>query len=248
MASIEYLTKRIEGAEAKIEKLQKKLDRIEKAQESGWEINPYCYSEYDLRSTTKKLNAAMQSLEKYKNDLRIEQEKSASRDVQVIIDFLEMWKDHVEDYYHDRFDEYMEDREEYITKDREFTNWYNNGGYRDSNGKQLHKEHDDYCKAFHSRWRFLSPYTVRRGGKYVLDVNKLRKDLDQEAAQKYDHIIERTNKIVGQITDASNLSVGASGDLNGYIIGTNGTAKVTTIGAGGYNIQCYHFRTLIHKA
>ena len=30
MASIEYLTKRIEGAEAKIEKLHKKLDRIEK--------------------------------------------------------------------------------------------------------------------------------------------------------------------------------------------------------------------------
>ena len=82
----------------------------------------------------------------------------------------------------------------------------------------------------------------------MLDVNKLRKDLDQEAAQKYDNIIERTNTIVGQITDASNLSVGASGDLNGYIIGTNGTAKVTTIGAGGYNIQCYHFRTLIHKA
>ena len=82
----------------------------------------------------------------------------------------------------------------------------------------------------------------------MLDVNKLRKDLDQEAAQKYDNIIERTNKIVGQITDASNLSVGASGDLNGYIIGTNGTAKVTTIGAGGYNIQCYHFRTLIHSA
>ena len=78
-------------------------------------------------------------------------------------------------------------------------------------------------------------------------LNKLEKDMTQEWNRKYDFIIERTNEIVGQITDASNLNVGAKGDLNGYIIGTKGTAKVQTIGAGGYNIQCFHFRTLINE-
>lgn len=72
-------------------------------------------------------------------------------------------------------------------------------------------------------------------------------DLEAEKNRKYDFIIERTNEIVGQITDASNLTIGAKGDLNGFILGTKGSAKVQTIGAGGYNIQCFHFRTLIHK-
>ena len=83
------------------------------------------------------------------------------------------------------------------------------------------------------------------GRKHEFDMNALNKILNQEADDKYDFIIERTNRIVGQITDASNLSVGNKGDLNGRIDGTNGSAWVETIGAGGYNIQCFHFRTLI---
>ena len=79
------------------------------------------------------------------------------------------------------------------------------------------------------------------------EIAKLNKDLDKDANTKYDFIIERTNAIVGTITDATNLKIGRKGDLNGFIIGERGKAKVETIGAGGYNIQCYHFRTLINK-
>ena len=94
-------------------------------------------------------------------------------------------------------------------------------------------------------YEWLNPYN----GESTLEeaLKKLEKDLGKEWNRKYDFIIERTNAIVGTITDASNLKIGAKDDLNGYIIGTKGTAKVQTIGAGGYNIQCFHFRTLINE-
>ena len=79
------------------------------------------------------------------------------------------------------------------------------------------------------------------------DWAKFEKDIKTEAERKYDFIIERTEAIVTKITDASGLRVGAKGDLNGEIIGTTGTATVKTVGAGGYAIQCFHFRTLIHR-
>ena len=44
--------------------------------------------------------------------------------------------------------------------------------------------------------------------------------------------------------DASYLSI-KNVNLNGYIIGKDGKATVETIGAAGYNIQIYHYRTLI---
>lgn len=91
---------------------------------------------------------------------------------------------------------------------------------------------------------YILPYF---GHGYDASIQRLRADLIKESERKYDFIIERTNAIVGKITDASNLTVGPNGELNGYIIGTNGRASVKTIGAGGYAVQCYHFRTLIRK-
>lgn len=60
--------------------------------------------------------------------------------------------------------------------------------------------------------------------------------------------IIRTNAITGDTITASALHIDPkSGDVNGTIAGTCGTAKVQTIGAGGYNIQCYHFRCLVRE-
>lgn len=75
---------------------------------------------------------------------------------------------------------------------------------------------------------------------------RLDKDLNREVELKYDDLINRANKVVGQITDASNLSVGPKGELDGIIEGTKGKARIETIGAGGYNIQIFHYRVLIH--
>lgn len=74
----------------------------------------------------------------------------------------------------------------------------------------------------------------------------LEKTLEAEKKAKLLDLITRINGIVGTITDATELKI-KGGNLNGIITGEKGKAKVATIGAGGYNIQCFHYRTLIHE-
>ena len=256
MASIEYITKRIEGKEKEIAKLEKKLSRIEKAEATGWEVNPYYYSDYDKRYTVRDLDAAREALEKYKAELNAANEKENSRNVEAILKFLENWKDHVRKFYVSMFPKYETALAEWYAKDSEYCDWWNHGGRRNATAderKRVEEEHDKARSDFYNGWAFIQPYIEgkrnRATGKYEMNLNmeKLNKELNEDAKAKYDDIIERTNKITGKILDASALSVGEKGELNGYIKGERGTAKVHTIGAGGYNIQCFHFRTLVNE-
>lgn len=248
MARIEFIQKRIEGKEKELYKLEKKLARIRKAEAGGWEVNnPYLYNHYDLRRCLKDIEAAKKGLEEYKAQLVAETEKANSRDVKVILDFIESWKDRVRDYYKITLPAYLAARDEWYRKDSAYCDWHNNGGWRDPNKKEIEKQHRKDAAEFREAWHGFAAYVTGKRGSEEIDMEKLNKELDQEGNRKYDFIIERTNEIVGQITDADNLEIGEKDDLNGYIVGTKGTAKVQTIGAGGYNIQCFHFRTLINK-
>lgn len=253
MASIEYITKRIEGKQKEITKLEGKLARIEKAKASNWENNPYYYGEDDLRWTLKDLTIAREALAKYEAQLNAENEKAASRNVTAIIEFLENWKVKVMEYYTERFARYLVALEEYYKKSSEHCDWFNHGGWKQENAKQIEEEYRKYRKEFNRKWGEMERYELRKFNpetkQYdrVFNRDRLQKELDQEANAKYDDIIERTNAICGKITDARGLWVGNKGDLDGIVIGERGTAKVQTIGAGGYNIQCFHFRTLVHE-
>lgn len=271
MATTEFIQKRVEGKEKELEKLNKKLERILKAEKSGWKDNPYYYDESDKRSTIKSIDRVTKELIEYKSQLEIATQKDNSRDVKVIIDFLNEWKSNVFEFVDSIIKQYFElkqkIRETYILKfDSNYT----------EEKEELHKKYvDEMQKNLHGEYRkedvtlfngcvFKRDVKVRAGkwesyscyflSNYEESISKLKKELDEEAKRKYDFIIERTNAIVGTITDASNLRIGAKHDLNGIIIGTDGTASVKTVGAGGYNEgiivnekrgQCFHFRTLI---
>lgn len=269
MASIEFIQKRIEGKEKELDKLTKKLERIRKAEATGWKNNPYYYDEYDLKCTLREIETAQQALENYRAELVATTEKANSRNVTVIVEFLNAWKTRVFEYYKSGLTEYYNEYQMLKDLRSKFTNMAYFEEYKSPEQKAYETARKTFYNKTHgyfetkeitNRWgkpdttqvkvrdgeyEWLRPYNNEKTIEAALA--KLQKDLNQEADRKYDFIIERTNKIVGTITDASNLKIGAKQDLNGYIIGTKGTATVKTIGAGGYNIQCFHFRTLINK-
>ena len=67
---------------------------------------------------------------------------------------------------------------------------------------------------------------------------------EKDAQKRKAALLLKVQKLVGTITKAD-LYVGVDGGLNGFITGTEGKCSVEAIYAGGYNIQCLHFRTLI---
>ena len=75
----------------------------------------------------------------------------------------------------------------------------------------------------------------------------LDKRLDADVKAKYKDLVNRITAVVGTIKDAKYLHIDANGNLNGIVIGEDGKAKVETIGAGGWNIMVFHYRTLVHK-
>lgn len=270
MATMEWISRRVDGKDKEIVKLTKKLERINKAKASGWKDNPYYYDERDLKYTIRDLEEAKQAREKYLEMLAAEVKKSESRNVPAILNFLEAWKTRMTDFYREGFEAYYAEHKQVRALGREC----NEMKYGSPERKAKEAEWDAAHKALRNKlYGYFMPYEVKqptgrihkgerkvREGEYehlrryitgrTMEeaMKKLTDDLKREADRKYDFIIDRTVAIVGTITDASGLSVGEKEDLNGIIIGTEGKAKITTIGAGGYNIQCFHFRTLINRA
>lgn len=274
MASIQYLTKRITGKKAEIAKLEKRLERIREAKATGWEVNPYCYGECDLAWTGKDLESARAKLSEYETALAEAQAKANSRTVKPVLDFLQTWQDKMFTYYNKAVKEYFEDAEslskeyealhqlihsadlstdhskyEAVKAQRAKVNTHAEtrrcklAGYNeDRTTTRFGRPAVVKVKVQEGEWEYARHYFKKT---YDESVAYLKKDLKEEADRKYDDMIDRIVHVTGEITDASNLSVAAKGELNGFIVGKKGAALIETIGAGGYNIQCFHFRTLV---
>lgn len=96
----------------------------------------------------------------------------------------------------------------------------------------------------YKEFRKLYTYTAEESLKHTDE--EFRKIEEREADEWLLDLYNRVREITGEITDCSYIRWGGK-CLDGYIIGKNGKASVETIGAGGYNIQRWHLRTLVHK-
>ena len=147
-----------------------------------------------------------------------------------IQEFINQWKVRAINYYHKAIEDYKKEYNEIDSKIFEMSSDDRNNAIR-----QLHEKYNgiviDLAHGYAPKDR----------------EERLIKIIEREAKSKEQKLIARVNKAVGTIIKAENLYDGVNGELNGIIQGTNGTCKIETIYAGGYNIQCLHYRVLIHE-
>lgn len=271
MTSIETLKDRIAKAEAFIEKkgatISKKTDLINKkkvaiamgkadAQWTQYEIE-------SLEDDIKRLMADREDKEKSLKQYRIQLDEAMNvkRDCKPLCEFLDGWKERVKAWYlkmekdWTRLDAYNN----YLRADTRACNYWNSGRTQDVyNGKltkeearekyeSLRKEATRLKEAYYNTYGEVHELVQKAFCTKVPYADLVEKMLQREWESKYDDLIYRATKYVGQFTDVDHLKIGSNGSINGYIEGTNGKAKVETIWAGGWNIQCRHFRVLIHK-
>lgn len=241
---IKELQTRINKKQEQIKKLEAKVARL--TVNDPWD---------DLRRAQFDLRDAQITLDKYQNALNVELNKEnefENNRIDVIWEFLLSYKEQYKEYIRNN----VNVLNEYYKVNTEICNWHNNNSYRVHNGEMTREEYYKVYNELDKREKELAdnihPYTklvAKRNYPETIrkvDEVELEKLLLKDIKQRYFELINQVTKYTGIITDADNLKI-HNGELNGIVIGVKGNAKIQTIGAGGYNIQCFHYRTLVHK-
>lgn len=223
-------------------------------EEERWELYEIESKMRDIVGAERRLQDAETIMNNWKSklDIAIEKERFLNDEApQVIKDFLEKWKQQAYDWHIKRYNDYQAFKVK-IEKDRKEV--YAELGIRESFPPR--REQEKILKEKGLDYRSVTQRKADFAGQAVLKMDSMRKEserlewlekvLEAEKKVKMLDLINRINAVVGTITDANGLKI-AGGNLNGVIIGEKDTAKIETIGAGGWNIQCFHYRTLIHK-
>lgn len=211
-----------------------------------------CDLEYQVVESVRNARNAIkekeQTRERYLDQLRkVEEKDQAIQDMpQVIKDFMdrtiEMW---------DRYDmgvkrpALKEAKEEYRRLDKEGCDLYNDWKNREQNKdriKELEKEKAEIRDRFSSDdWENLLDKTDEQ----------IHEDNVESAKVLVMNFYQRVCAIVGEVEDASGLRLDVNNAgytiINGYAKGNGKVAKVESIGAGGWNIQRWHIRVLVHE-
>ena len=228
--------------------------------------NKVAEAEKVLKNWQEKLNKEEANLQYINNEIP-----------QILIDFLNDWKEHCREYVLTMADKYFEEKQElkdtintycweYIVDNKDkfdylfkrfdtdrFITYDSNVNYNyyiTSSTSTIRLEFERIYKVHKLQNDFNNKYNNGFVQFYIShrqDINALDKELEKEKNNKLLDLMNRVTAITGTITDATNLKINAKGDIDGIIYGEKGNCKVTTIGAGGYNIQCFHYRVLVKK-
>lgn len=224
-----------------------------------------------LAETTSSLNKYKEQL---KNQLA-KDKKLANIIPPVLDEFLNNWRTKCYDFYIKLANEYIEEKynKEYnITKEnlqllqkrQRIENTWNYKLVRKYTDEQIEKilstdldtwekeklQHlikNHYWKKFIKNHFASDIAIIEKIVNYkTIDKIVLNKILDDDVKVKRENFIIRIKEVIGDIKDLSKLDIDARGELNGIAEGVKANAKIQTITAGGYNIQCFHFRVLVN--
>ena len=201
---------------------------------------------YDIRRAQSDLADANATLAKYKKKLNELTTKSSSTKIKIIEEFLLNWKRDVTNIIIDNID----------VVDSYFALIHKRNSQFTDMSRSEKESIQTKIENFKSKIYPLTFMVYDERLDRHIDLAKLSNELDKEVESKYWNMIRSVEKYVGEIVDASNLSIGLDGNINGIIIGTSGTVKISTVLAGGYNQnvivnvkhgQILHHRLLIKK-
>lgn len=256
--------------------LKKHREQLAKLIQKGADKFDISIKQSDIESAVDKLEEAKQILANWqaKLDERIAADDYLEANApEILKDFLENWKQHAIAYYREKRIRFIEYRKELKAQERaarlealqtlpsleRYREIYKGRELTDSDLANLwpRKDVDAFLSERGLEYRQIQKKLNEFGDQITFKLLEIRDDQEREAwldkameEEKRAKLIDLIGRImgtVGTITDAAALHIGPEGDINGYIVGTEGKAKIQTIGAGGYNIQCFHFRTLIHE-
>lgn len=229
--------------ESKILNKRRQIEKLERRQAKNL-ANPNA-DPYDIRRDRYELEQANATLVKYLEQLRKAELDAALPEIPLIRSFLEQWEQRCIEWHNKEVEEYVNayhlmEQEKFI--ESLDPNQVKYLAYR------IYGRHSEY--KFFRAWadahisQFAQEHTSYKNRCLNEDGIKL---IRKERDSKYVKFLRQILAITGDVTDVRGLRIGAEGDINGVVIGTKGKASVNTFGAGGYNIQCFHFRTTIKE-
>ena len=239
-------------ADASLEFIKK---RYFPEEDSKWFWNDVTDNLYKLRDLM-----AVNYNWKVKLDKAVNEENEEK--IEVIWNFLQEWRKRAREFFISEANRFIDlkkqlekELEEYRLTDEYKTKVANcryNGEYYTE--EEYEKEFYKKQREFHNLVKNITTvhphrdyYTRKVNDWYIkIDEELLDKTLDKDVKMKYKDLVDRITFYAGQIVDAKGLYISNNGEINGIVVGDKNTVKVETIGAGGYNIQIFHYRTLIH--
>lgn len=241
MTSIE-LKERLEKAQAKVEKCKATIERHKKQAEkklqivkaNGWENgleDDSCYrgSNYNYE--------ALSAISDY--EWKLEDIKGAERKMADAEQVVKNWQEKLDKQVALELTIANEIPEAFKQARAELVERWVAGDIHQRD-YMLQKKKELSYEEFRKLYRYTEEEALRHTDE------EFRKIEEREADYWLLNLYNRVKEITGEVTDCSYLRWGGK-CLDGYVVGKNGKARVETIGAGGYNIQRYHLRVLVHK-